>query len=144
MATLLIIEDGDEYLRFLSRYLTEHRYLQARELSECLTLLAQRPQALILDLRFDRVPREKLTGDAEEVADELFGGDVDAAWRYIVDNQGFLILKELRDAGHHQPALLVSEIPARRLENLRQLYGQIDAVPTFDRDAIASALEPWL
>lgn len=146
MSRLLIIEDGDEYLRFFERYLTEHSYQQVRQLEDCLEALegAAPPQGLVVDLRFDRVPREALTGDADEVAEELFGGDIDAAWRYIVDNQGFLILRELREAGHEQPALLISELSERRLENLRRLYGALDAVPTFDVRSIRAALERLL
>jgi ActR/RegA family two-component response regulator len=142
----MIIEDGDEYLRFFERYLTEHSYRQVRKLEGCLEALESQepPQALVVDLRFDRVPREALTGDVDEVAEELFGGDIDAAWRYIVDNQGFLILRELREAGHTQPALLISELSERRLENLRRLYGDLDAVPTFDTGSIRSALEALL
>lgn len=144
--TLLIIEDGDEYLRFFSRYLTDYRYLQARDLPTCLQHLKgnPRPDALILDLRFDRVPRENLCGDPEEIADEFFGGDMDSAWRHIVDNQGFLILQHLREEDHQQPALLISEIPSRRLQNLRRLYGALSAVPSFDKRQIARALQDLL
>lgn len=142
MATLLILEDGDEYRRYFARYLTEHVCLQAHDLGEALGHLrgAPKPDAFILDLRFDRVPRERLTGDVDEIADEMFAGDVEAAWRYIVDNQGFLLLGELRGAGFGQPALLITEMNERRVENLRKLYGAIDAVPTFDKERIARAL----
>lgn len=143
MAQLLIIEDGDEYLRFFSRYLTEHEYTQARTLSACLHGLAAAPapDGIVLDLRFDRVPRADLTGDAAEIADAMFGGDVEAAWRYIIDNQGFLLLRELRDAGHGQPALIISDLPERRRRNLGKLYGNVAVVPSFDRSAIRLALE---
>ncbi len=143
--TLLIIEDGSEYLRFFSRYLPEYDYLQAHSLQECEVLLDQATIAgIVLDLRFDRVPRENLTGDADLMADGMFGGDVESAWRYIIDNQGFLILRELRQAGHEQPALLVTELPERRKQNLRKLYGTIHAVPSFDRGAIDQALKKLL
>lgn len=139
---LLIIEDGDEYLRFFSRYLSDFEYYQARSLADCAALFDEgiSPDGLVLDLRFDRVPREDLIGDVEQMADGMFGGDPEAALRYIIDNQGYLILQQLRARGHHQPALLVADLPTRRQENLRKLYGRIGVVPSFDRRQIAKAL----
>lgn len=139
--SILIIEDGDEYLRFFSRYLEHYAYRQARSLDDCLEALQQEPtDAFVLDLRFDRVPRASLTGDAEEMADRLFGGDLEAAWRYVVDNQGYLILRTLRDMGYDQPALLVAELPDQRQDNLRKLYGNLGVVPSFDPRRIAQRL----
>ncbi len=145
MAQLLIIEDGDEYLRFFSRYLKDHQYNQAHSLEACLNELdTSIPDGFVLDLRFDRVPREDLIGDVEDMAGNLFGGDLEAAWRYVVDNQGYLILQELRERGFNQPALLVAELPQRRQDNLRKLYGRIGVVPSFDRNRIARALRELL
>ena len=144
--TLLIIEDGDEYLRFFSRYLTSYTYTQARTLRACLTALGNdpAPNGIVLDLRLDRVPRQDLTGDAGEIATSMFGGEMDAAWRYVIDNQGFLLLREIRDAGHDQPALIISDLPERRRRNLGRLYGNVAVVPSFDRNAIRAALEGLL
>jgi hypothetical protein len=61
--------------------------------------------------------------------------------RWLQDQQGTLILAELRAAGHAQPALFVHPFPPRRLENLRKLYGAVDAVDSFDAAAIAAALQ---
>ncbi len=144
--TLLIIEDGDEYLRFFSRYLTAYDYTQARTLRACLAALdaSPAPHGIVLDLRFDRVPREDLTGDAGDIAAAMFGGEMDAAWRYVIDNQGFLLLREIRDAGHEQPALIISDLPERRRRNLGRLYGNVAVVPSFDRTAIEAALQGLL
>jgi hypothetical protein len=144
--TLLIVEDGDEYLRFFSRYIHPYEYLQARTLHGCLGAFeqAQAPAGIILDLRFDRVARVDLTGDAGEIADTMFGGEMEAAWRYIVDNQGFLLLREIRDAGYDQPALIISDLPERRRRNVARLYGNVAVVKSFDREAIVSALEGLL
>ncbi len=146
MYTLMIIEDGDEYLRFFSRYLDSFVYHQARSLDDALGLLAEGvvPDVLILDLRFDRVPREVLVGDVEEVADGMFGGDLEAAVRYTIDNQGYLILQQLRQRGYAQPALLVADLPERRQENLRRLYGRIGVVASFDKSKISEALRGLL
>ena len=88
-------------------------------------------EGFVLDLRFDRVPRGDLVGDVEQMAGRLFGGDLEAAQRYIIDNQGYLILQNLRQRGCHQPALIVADLPPRRQENLRKLYGKIGVVPSF-------------
>lgn len=146
---LLIIEDGDEYLRFFSRHLNHYEYLQARSLEECLALLGnlkRPPRAFVLDIRFDRIPREQLIGDVPTIAAQMFGGDSDleAAWRYVIDNQGYLILRKLREAGHQQPALMINDLPARQRANLTRLYGAIGVVPSFDRGAIQEELNALL
>jgi hypothetical protein len=58
----------------------------------------------------------------------------------LQDQQGTLILAELRAAGFAQPALFVHDLPPRRLANLRRLYGAVDAVPALDAAAIRRAL----
>ncbi len=149
MTTLLILEDGDEYLRFFSRHLAAFTYLQAHDHAEALEHLAASGDAVdafILDLRFDRIPRERLIGDVEEIAEEHFGdpNELEAAWRYIIDHQGFLILRALREEGWAQPALLITELPERQRENLRRLYGRIGVVPSFEPRAIQSELQRLL
>ncbi|MEL6178642.1 MAG: hypothetical protein AAFS10_06795 [Myxococcota bacterium] len=148
-AVLLIIEDGDEYRRFFSRHLTDSSYHQARSYAACMTLLEDdgiEPDAFILDIRFDRVPHDDLIGDVEEIAEQLLGdpSNLEAAWRYLSDNQGYLILRELRDAGYTQPALMIADIPKRQRDNLGRLYGTVGVVPSFDRAAIQRELERLL
>ena len=63
---------------------------------------------------------------------------------FIEDNQGFLLLREMRDAGHEEPALIISDLPERRCQNLSRLYGNVAVVLSFDRDAIVAALEGLL
>ena len=61
--TILIVEDGDEYLENLERFVPGPRYLQANGGAEALAVLAEQSVSLIyLDMRFDRVPREGLLG----------------------------------------------------------------------------------
>ena len=95
-------------------------------------------------MRFDRTPEEDLVGDVEEVAESYFGGDLDRGGRYVQDNQGTLILARMRDEDAHQPVLFVSDMPTRKLDNLRSLYGRIHAVPTFDAAAIRAELSAAL
>ncbi len=145
--TLLIIEDGDEYRRFFARHVDGYAYNQARSLSECLEIMeAAPPEGFVLDLRFDRVPRADLVGDPATIADEIFGNasELESAWRYNIDNQGFLILRELRSRGYDQPALLITELPERRKNNLRRLYGKIGVVASFEAASIQEALTSLL
>ena len=81
-----------------------------------------------------------LIGDLAATAERLFAGDRARALRHLQDQQGVLILAELRKAGHTQPAVFVHDFPARRLDNLRRLYGDVRAVPNFDASALRSAL----
>ena len=56
------------------------------------------------------------------------------------DQQGILILADLRRRGFQQGAVFVHDFPTRRLQNLQKLYGAVRAVPTFDAVAIRRAL----
>ncbi len=141
MRRLLVIEDGTEYEEFARLFLADAAEVRAvRSAAEALAALAaERFDAMLVDMRFERAPRETLVGDVEE-ARRLFGGDTTRAERYLKDQQGALVLAQLRAQGHHQPALFVHDFPPRRLENLRRLYGRVDALSSFD----ARALRAWL
>jgi len=105
--TILIIEDGDEYLDNLSRFVSGPRYLQAHDAAEARALLAgERVDILYLDMRFDRIARERLVGDHTEVSRE-HNGDGARAWRFLQNNQGLFILADLAAAGlATQPVIL--------------------------------------
>jgi hypothetical protein len=47
----------------------------------------------------------------------------------------------MREGGHHQPVLFVSDMARRKLDNLRELYGRVHTVPSFDATAIREELE---
>jgi hypothetical protein len=135
---LLVIEDGDEYLEFARVFLREWQAHPARSLSEA---LAQADfDAMLIDLRFERAQPEALVGDLDGTAARLFAGNRARALRYLQDQQGTLILAELRKAGRAQKAVFVHPFPPRRLENLRRLYGAVEAVDTFDAQRIRAAL----
>jgi hypothetical protein len=138
---LLVIEDGDEYLEFARVFLRSWELVAAKSGAAALEqLAAQACDALLIDLRFERAEPESLLGDLDDTATRLFAGNRARALRHLQDQQGTLILGALRRAGHRQPALFVHPFPPRRLDNLRQLYGAVDAVPAFDAAAIAAAL----
>jgi hypothetical protein len=139
---LLVIEDGTEYVEFAELFLADAFAIRAvRSADEALRALREEPaDALFIDLRFDRVPTETLVGDRDALARRLFGGDENRALRYVQDQQGALILAELRKADFDAPAVFVQDFPARKLANLRRLYGEVACVASFDAAAIRVAL----
>ena len=142
MKRLLVIEDGDEYTEFARLFLgTDLLIRQARSGAETLAALAaEEIFALLIDLRFDRASPEGLCGDIAATAAQLFGGDQARALRYLKDQQGALILAQVRARGYAQPAVFIHDFPPRRLQNLQRLYGRVAAVPSFDAAAIRRAL----
>jgi hypothetical protein len=96
---------------------------------------------LLIDLRFDRAVEADLVGDVTATAHRLFAGDQERALRHLQDQQGVLILAELRAAGFGQRAVFIHEFLPRRMQNLRRLYGPVHALPTFDCAALLRALE---
>ncbi len=130
--TVLIVEDGDEYLENLSRFVPGPRYLQAHGGAEALELLAREPVDLVyLDMRFDRVPRSALLGDHEAATREQ-NGDPLRGWRHLEVNQGLFILDALRRGGHgHVPVILAYDFSRerRRLKHLQTLHPNLHWVP---------------
>lgn len=139
---LLVVEDGHEYAEFARLFLADAYEISAAHSAEgALALLeTQGADVLLVDLRFDRAAPEGLVGDVDETARRLFGGDRARALRHLQDQQGALVLGALRAKGHLQRAVFVHDFPTRRLENLRKLYGDVDAVASFDAAAIRVAL----
>jgi hypothetical protein len=134
---VLIIEDGDEYRDNLIRWVPGPRYLQAHDAAAAIALLASEPVAIIyLDMRFDRIPRERLAGEVETIRRQQ-GGDAERAWRYLQNNQGLFILDALRQAGFsHLPTILAYDFSAepRRLAHLQSQHPNL----TWVRDAVGA------
>ena len=143
MQRLLVIEDGDEYEEFATLFLSkEFKILAAHHADEALTTLSQHDiHALLVDLRFERAQAADLVGDIDATAKRLFAGDREKATRWLKEQQGCFILGKLREADHQQRAVFVHDFSSRRLTNLRKLYGDVHAVPTFDANAIRKALK---
>ena len=141
MSRLLVIEDGDEYAEFARVFLADLEVTAAHSAADALaSLRAHGADALLIDLRFDRAPTSALVGDLDATAARLFAGDRERALRYLQDEQGTLILADLRAAGFALPALFVHDFPPRRLANLRRLYGDVNAVSSLDAATIRRAL----
>jgi len=141
VSRLLVIEDGDEYAEFARVFLADLEVTAAHSAADALAALrAHGADALLIDLRFDRAPASALVGDLDATAARLFAGDRERALRYLQDEQGTLILADLRAAGFALPALFVHDFPPRRLANLRRLYGDVNAVSSLDAATIRRAL----
>jgi len=142
MRQLLVVEDGQEYSEFARLFLSDAFDVRtASSAHEAMQMAAATDfDAFLFDLRFDRTPASTLVGDVEEIASRLFGGDLERALRYVQDQQGTLILGELRAAGYYQPAVFIHDFRERRLLNLRKLYGHVSAVASFSAAEIRAAL----
>lgn len=142
---LWVVEDGHEYEEFARVFLADSFTITScHSARAALQLLRDGVpvDALLLDLRFERSPAEDLEGDVDGLAARRFGGDRARALRHLQDQQGTVVLAQLREAGCVVPAVFVHDFPPRRLANLRRMYGRVSAVPRFDAEAIRAALAP--
>lgn len=125
---VLVIEDGEEYIRTLGRYLGEgFQLLRAGSGPEALaTLQEQSFDVIFLDMRFDRAPRELLLGDAQAMA-ERAGGDAAQGLAFLVENQGTYVLAALREAGVTLPVVFSYDFDAepRRWRHLSERYAPL-------------------
>jgi len=147
VVSVLVVEDGEEYIRNLRRFLPEHFELErAGSGAEALAALSRRSFGVIfLDMRFDRVPPEALLGDLEQVADR-FNGDLDRALRFLEDNQGAYVLAALRDAGCTLPVVFSHDFTdnPRRWTNLERRYTPLDYLPdNAGPQEVSERLEAW-
>jgi hypothetical protein len=131
-ATVLIVEDGDEYRDNLQRFVAGPRYLQAHNGANALQILSSEPVSLVyLDMRFDRIPRNELLGDHARATRE-HNGDPVRAWRLLVNNQGLFILDAMREAGFaDMPVILAYDFSREpgRLSNLLSIHPALTWVP---------------
>ena len=64
--TILVIEDGDEYVEVMTRFLPEYRYAQVHCGRDAIDYLGRHQvDAMFLDMRFDRIEHTRLLGDFE-------------------------------------------------------------------------------
>jgi len=125
---VLVIEDGEEYTHNLTRYLgDDFSFVRAGDGHAALALAGEGGfHAVFLDMRFDRVPADRLLGDLAATADR-FNGDAERATRFLEDNQGTYVLAALRDAGHTLPVVFSYDFDSepRRWQNLSRRFGPV-------------------
>jgi hypothetical protein len=145
---VLVVEDGHEYseafTRLASAPLHGVVFERAGSLAEARAAIASRPpDALFIDVVFDRVPESALTGDVENLI-ARFGGDRGRALRHLVENQGFYVLDALAPLITGLPVVLAYDFSAepRRLEALCERVPLLSGLP--DGISIAQALEALL
>ena len=122
---VLVVEDGDEYLETLTRFVPGPRYVQVHSGADALSYLHGHAVDLVyLDMRFDRIPRSVLLGDhAQAIAQH--NGDVERAWRFLQNNQGLFILHALATAGwSHLPVIISYDFSQelQRWQHLQQAH----------------------
>jgi len=122
---VLVVEDGNEYMENLSRYVQGPEYVQARSAATAINVLRSRRIDLVyLDMRFDRIPVSELVGDHGKATRD-HNGDPERGWRYLQNNQGLFILDALRQAGFgHLPVVLAYDFSReqRRFDFLRATW----------------------
>jgi hypothetical protein len=141
MRKLLVLEDGREYTEGFARLAPELTVLRASSLTEARRALAGGVDALFVDVVFDRVPEETLTGDMASLVTR-FGGDRERAVRHLAENQGFYLLDALAaELPPGAPVLLSWDLDSepRRLEALRKRVPALRGLP--DGSSLAEALE---
>lgn len=130
--TVLIVEDGNEYLDNLSRYVQGPRYLQAHDGKTALETLRAEPVHLIyLDMRFDRIELDRLLGD-HAAATREHNQDGARAWKDLQNNQGLFILEAVRTGGFSRiPVILAYDFSRedKRWQHLKKLHPSLNWVP---------------
>lgn len=97
-ATIIVCEDGFEYIERFRRFVPGFDFVRAGHFAEALAL-APGALALLLDQDFRRTPREQLV-------DATGSHSADA----LAEVQGILILRALRARGLATPALLFADL----------------------------------
>jgi CheY-like chemotaxis protein len=135
---VLIVEDGDEYLESLTRFVRGPVYAQAHNGRDAIRLLGSGGIDLVyLDMRFDRIPDAELMGD-HAAATREHNGDPVRARKHLQNNQGLYILDALESAGLGAvPVILAYDFSRqhKRYENLLRRHSTLRWVP----DAVTPA-----
>ncbi len=142
---VLVIEDGEEYTRTLTRFCADvFEFTRVGDGYEALALLAGEHafDRIFLDMRFDRVAPAALLGDLASTA-ERFNGDPHRARQFLEDNQGAYILAALRQAAHDLPVVFSHDFDAepKRWATLSRMYAPVRYLPdNASADDIRAAL----
>ncbi len=148
MSLILVVEDGEEYVQNLTRFLGDvFSFVRAGSGAEALEILSGGVVGTIfLDMCFDRTPRALLLGELDPLVDR-FNGDRERAWQFLETNQGTYVLAAVREAGFRQPVIFSHDFDGapRRFRHLERLYAPVSyltdtASPEDIRAALAGAL----
>lgn len=142
---VLVVEDGTEYVGGFERLAAARSlavvFSRAHDLESALaTLAADGPDALFLDVVFDRTPEDRLAGDVEVLV-ARFGGDRARALRHLATHQGFYVLDALAPLLPRIPVVLAYDFSAelQRLEALRGRVPGLGGLP--DGTSLTAALD---
>jgi CheY-like chemotaxis protein len=145
---ILVVEDGAEYVEGFERIATarglEIAFARAGDLGSArAAVVSDRPDALFLDVVFDRTPEERLAGDAEALV-ARFGGDRARAVRHLATHQGYYILDALAPMLTGLTVVLAYDfaVEPQRLEALRRRVPGLSGLQ--DGESISQALELML
>jgi CheY-like chemotaxis protein len=129
---VLIVEDGDEYVEGLTRFVRGPEYVQAHNGRDAIRILqGSRVDIVYLDMRFDRIPDADLMGD-HVAATREHNGDPVRARKHLQNNQGLYILDALERAGLGAlPVILAYDFSRqhKRYENLLKRHPTLRWVP---------------
>lgn len=147
-ARILVVEDGHEYLEGFTRLAVakghEAVFVRAGGLAEARAALADgRPDAVFLDVVFDRTPEVGLAGDLDALV-ARYGGDRARAIRHLATHQGFYVLDALADELAGVRVVLAYDFTGeeKRLASLRERFPMLRGLP--DGASLGAALEDLL
>jgi len=144
-ARILVVEDGHEYVEGFARLAAakgaDAAFVRAGSLAEARNALARaRPDAVFLDVVFDRTPEADLAGDLDALV-ARYGGDRVRAVRHLATHQGFYVLDALADELAGVRVVLAYDFTGeeRRLEALRGRFPGLSGLP--DDASLAASLD---
>ena len=147
-ARILVVEDGREYVDGFARLAAakgaDAAFVRTGSLAEAREALRQgKPDAVFLDVVFDRTPEAELAGDLDALV-ARYGGDRACAVHHLATHQGFYVLDALADALAGIRVVLAYDFTGeeKRLASLRERVPALSGLP--DGASLGTALEDLL
>lgn len=142
---VLVVEDGREYVEGFARLASargaDATFIHASNEADARAALeGDAPDAVFLDVVFDRTPEERLAGDLDTLV-ARYGGDRARAVRHLATHQGFYILDALAASLQGIRVVLAYDFTAepQRLEALRGRGPLLEGLP--DGASLGRALD---
>ncbi len=142
---VLVVEDGREYVEGFARLAAvrsaDAAFVRAGSLAEARAALAERaPDAVFLDVVFDRTPESELAGDLDALV-ARHGGDRARAVRHLATHQGFYILDALAAELRGVRVVLAYDFTGeeKRLASLQERFPGLSGLP--DGASLAASLD---